>query len=60
MDLIEKFKNQRGIVKILDISFIACFIYEIILIIQNQPLDYYIVSLMLLILFIHSIMKMKN
>ena len=30
MDLIEKFKNQSTIIKILDIGFIVAFIYEVL------------------------------
>lgn len=30
MDLIEKFKNQSTIIKILDIAFIVAFIYEVL------------------------------
>ena len=60
MDLIEKFKRQSRITQILDIAFVICVIYEIILIIQNQSLNYYIVSLMLVILFIDGWAKLKN
>lgn len=30
MDLIEKFKNQSSVIKILDIAFIVAFIYEVL------------------------------
>ena len=30
MDLIEKFKNQSSVIKILDIAFIIAFIYEVL------------------------------
>lgn len=60
MKLVEKFKKQPKIIQVLDIAFIICFIYEIIRVMQNQSLDYGISSLMLLILFINSVMILKN
>ena len=60
MKIFEYYKKQPRIIQILDIIFLICFIYEIILIIQTSSMNYAIASLMLFILFIDSVIRLKN
>ncbi len=54
MKIIEKFKNQPKIIQILDIIFLICLIYEIILLILTGSMDYTISALMIIILGVTS------
>lgn len=60
MKIIEKFKKQPKFIQILDVIFIICLVYEFILTMENIPMNHYITSLMLFILFINSIYMIKS
>ncbi|MBQ2831229.1 hypothetical protein [Methanobrevibacter sp.] len=60
MEIIEYYKKQPRIIQILDIAFIICFAYEIILIAQTNSMNYAIGFIMLVILFINSVVRLKN
>lgn len=60
MKIIEKFKEQPMILQILDVIFIICLIYEFILGILDIPINHYITSLMLFIIFVNGIYILKK
>lgn len=55
MRIIDSFKNQSRIMQVLDIIFIICLIYEIILIILDMPFNGAITTMMGIIMFVNAV-----
>ena len=59
MKIIDYFNEQPLTIKILDIIFIICIIYEFILIIFNKQLNLSMSTLMLFIIFVVTVHNLK-
>ena len=55
MKIIDYFKKQSRIMQILDVIFIICLIYEIILVTLNMPFNGAITTLMGIIIFVNAV-----
>lgn len=55
MKIIEFFKKQSRIMQVLDIIFIICLIYEIILVILGLPFNGTITTIMGIIIFVNAV-----
>lgn len=55
MGIIDYFKKQSKIMQILDIIFVICLIYEIILVSLNMPFNGAITMIMGIIIFINAV-----
>lgn len=60
MKIIESFKEQPMTIKILDIVFIVCIVYEFILIFFGKQLNLSMSTLMLFIILAATVHNMKN
>mgnify|MGYP007122060158 FL=1 len=55
MGIIDYFKKQSRIMQVLDIIFVICLIYEIILVSLNMPFNGAITMIMGIIIFINAV-----
>ncbi|WP_298521674.1 hypothetical protein [uncultured Methanobrevibacter sp.] len=55
MKIIDYFKKQSRIMQILDIIFIICLIYEIILVSLNMPFNGVVTTIMGIIIFVNAV-----
>ena len=60
MKLIEYFKEQPLTIEILDIIFVVCLIYELILVFMDKQLNLSMSTLMLFIIFAVTVHNMKT
>lgn len=59
MKIIESFKNQPRPIKILDVAFIICIVYELVLVALGKQLNMSMSLLMLFIILVTTVRGLK-